>query len=156
MPFAISQNYARFWTTSTSGEWRNRERVAIYSISAQNTTGLVELALTSDPYFESLTYLHILPKLLEEFEVFERCNGVPEWTLQVSRGSRWYSLLEFYRAVGALQVGLDLLTLLPVSFTPKKMSHTNFENFLTHILTLKKYPHASPFRIFSFKDFIKD
>lgn len=87
-----------------------------------------------------------LPQSLKEFGVFDRYNGVPEWTAQVRRGSRWYSLLEFYRAVGALHVGLDLLTILPVSFTPKKMSHGDFETFLTDILIRKNYSHTHLFR----------
>lgn len=77
--------------------------------------------------------------MLEGAEWVERYGGERQWDLQARRGARWYSMLEFARRVGAMETAFDLLTLLSLAYTPKKMSESDFSGFIAGILTRKGF-----------------
>lgn len=77
--------------------------------------------------------------MLSEEDWAQRYGRGPQWDKQARKGARWYSLLEFARQVGAMDTAFDLLTLLSLAYTPKKMAEDVFAAFVAGILRRKGF-----------------
>ena len=55
---------------------------------------------------------------------------------------------------GAVETVLDILTLLPGSFSPKKLSEANFADFLVYVLMRKGYVVDKVYINFTTKGFV--